>query len=217
MKSPLAVSIIIFVFFVAVGILVFHIFWSDRGIVNYPPRGTNIVAMGDSLTRGVGASRPERGYVSLLEERLGVTITNKGVSGDTTQDGLLRLDRDILAEHPDIVIVLLGGNDYLRRIPQEETFRNLRAIVTRIQASGAVVVLVGVRGGLFADKFEKSFAALAEETGSIYIPNILEDIIGETHLMADQIHPNDDGYRMIADRITPVLEELITAARTRGS
>ncbi len=185
----------------------------NHPIVNFPPKGTTIIALGDSLTKGMGASAPEYGYVPILEKRLGITIINKGVSGNTTSDALLRLDTDVLTQHPDIVIILLGGNDYLQKVPPEETFANLRTIITRIQSRGAVVFLVGIRGGILKDHFSDGFTKLADETGSVFVPNVLENIIDNPKLMSDEIHPNDAGYLKVADKITPLLEGLVASVK----
>ncbi len=181
-------------------------------IKNYPPKGTHIVALGDSLTVGVGASSPEKGFIPVLAKRLDATIVNKGVSGDTTHDALLRLSSDVLSERPNIVIVLLGGNDYLKQVEREKTFSNLRLIINNIQSNGAVVFLLGIRGGLLADHYDSDLAALANETGSFYVSNVLEGLIGNNLFMSDEIHPNDRGYEKIVDRIAPTLEGIIAAA-----
>lgn len=198
--------------FFLVGFILLGAFWQiaslflgNAPITNYPPKGSRIIALGDSLTVGVGASAPEKGFVAHLEQRLGVTIENFGVSGNTTRDGVLRLQKDVLDKKPDIVIVLLGGNDYLQRIPEKETFANLRTIITKIQEGGAVVLLLGIRGGLLADHFDDNFEELAKETGVAFVPNVLDNIIGDTKLMSDQIHPNDAGYEKIADKVAPTL------------
>ncbi len=191
--------------------LVATFFPSQPNIVNFPPKGSMIVALGDSLTEGVGASSYERGYIGLLKKRFDIDIVNKGVSGDTTKRGLARLDSDVLLLHPDIVIVLLGGNDFLQQVPREEVFKNLENIITRIQKNGAVVLLLGVRGGLLHDAFSADFIALAKRTGSAFVPNVLEGIIGDGKLMQDGIHPNDGGYQKIADKVAPVLEKLLKA------
>ena len=203
-------------FFVVLGIWqIWNVLSEHYPIVNFPPKGDTIVALGDSLTVGVGASSPEMGFVPILEERLGITIINKGMSGDTTTRALLRLD-EVLALHPDIVMILLGGNDYLQKVPQEETFKNLRSIIKQIQGGGSTVLLVGIQGGLLNDKFEKDFSVLAKETGSLFVPNVLDHIIGDPKLMSDQVHPNDAGYLRIADKIAPTLEGIVLA-RTGAS
>lgn len=214
MKSPETRKVLVLVGFILIGAIwqIVTLFSGHHSITNYPPKGTTIVALGDSLTVGVGASNPEHGYVGVLRERLNTSIINKGVSGDTTVDASARLEKDVLDLHPNIVIVLLGGNDYLKQIPQEETFNNLRSIILRIQRSGATVLLVGIRGGLLHDKFDKDFEALAEDTGSLFVPNALDEVFSDPKLMSDEVHPNDAGYLKIADKIAPNLDGLILAA-----
>jgi acyl-CoA thioesterase-1 len=173
-----------------------------------PIGGTNVIAFGDSLVSGVGASSG-RDFVSVLSSRLGVRILNAGRPGDTTASALARLDQAVLARNPRVVIVLLGGNDFLRRVPRDRTFDNLETIVTRIRQRGAAVVLVGVSLGLFTDSYAAQYEALAEHTSAAYVPDVLDGVYGHADRMADQIHPNDRGYAIVADRIEPVLREML--------
>ena len=142
-------------------------------------------------------------------KELGITIINKGRAGDTTETALARIEQDVLLYDPKAVLVLLGGNDFFKRIPKGEMLANLREIITRIQARGAVVVLLGVRGGLITDTYEEELKNLAKETGSAYVPNVLSGLLGNAKYMSDAIHPNDVGYKIIAERVKPVLEEVI--------
>jgi lysophospholipase L1-like esterase len=180
-------------------------FWFGTAlpVTNYPPRDGGIVAFGDSLVFGAGATKGHD-FVSVLSEMIGEPIENRGVSGDTTAMGLLRLDT-VVDQHPRIVLLLLGGNDYLRQIPREQTFRNLEMIITRLEKDGAIVLLLGVRGGLVVDHFDTDFAALAKRTGAAYVPDVLDGLLGEAQFMSDGIHPNDAGYRLIAEKVFPVL------------
>jgi acyl-CoA thioesterase-1 len=173
-----------------------------------PPQERPIIAFGDSLVEGFGVTAGED-FPSVLSSRLGVPIVNAGRSGDTTAMALARLERDVLVKQPRIVIVLLGGNDALQFLPKEETERNLREIVHRIRKSGAEVLLVGIRGGILHDKFEGLFEKIAEEEGARYVPNIMEGIFGHPTLLSDPIHPNAKGYAMMADRIEPVLKDML--------
>lgn len=183
-------------------------------VVNANPSGRNIIAFGDSLTAGGGAGRGED-YVSQLSRMAGVPILNKGVSGDTSGQGLARLERDVLAHDPRIVIVCLGGNDILQRIPSETTFANLEQIVTRIQAAGALVVLVGVDGGFLLGTHGEDFRALARRTGAVFVPNVLKGILDNPRLKADQIHPNGAGYTVMAERIHAKLEPYLEGGGAR--
>jgi acyl-CoA thioesterase I len=173
-----------------------------------PTAGTTVIAFGDSLVAGRGAPSG-RDFVSLLSERLGVPIINAGRSGDTTRAALARLDNDVLSRDPRIAIVLLGGNDYLRRVPIDETFANLTTIVDEIRSHGAAVVLVGVSVGLLSDPYAAQYESLAHQTTAAFVPDILGGIIGHGNLMSDTIHPNEQGYGIIADRLEPVLRELL--------
>ena len=179
-------------------------------MIHSPPQRP-IVAFGDSLVEGIGASNTND-WVSLLSNRYAVPIMNKGKKEDTTRSAQARLDQDVLHHDPFLVILLLGGNDIICRIPKKETFVNLGNLIDRIQKHGAGVLLVGVRGGILADAFEGHFQDLAERKTIPFIANVLEGILEDTRLMSDQLHPNDAGYRIIADRIdsslSPVIQQL---------
>ena len=213
MKRPHPLIIFFVIMLIGAVWQVATLFMEHYPITNYPPRGTRIVSFGDSLMVGIGASAPEVGFIPLLAERAGTQIINKSISGNTTADGLMRLDADVISEEPDIVLLLLGGNDYLKQIPREETFANLRSIITKIQSTGAVVIVLGVRGGLLNDHFARDFKSLAEDTGALYVPNVLDGIFGVSELMSDQIHPNDRGYLKIVDKVAPSLMGLLGAVR----
>ncbi|HEY4479378.1 MAG TPA: GDSL-type esterase/lipase family protein [Candidatus Paceibacterota bacterium] len=201
------IYVIIAILVVVVGVF---IYFSERDVVvtNYPGSGTSIIALGDSLTAGVGATEG-KDYVSRLNDKLGVLIINAGKSGDTTETALLRLYDDVLIKKPKLVIVMLGGNDYLRKIPKEITFENLDTIIKRIHSSGSMVLLVGVQGGIIGDPYKREFEALAEKHNTGYVSNILENIVGHNDRMSDGIHPNDLGYDKIAVRLEPAVKKLL--------
>ena len=176
-------------------------------IQNYPSHNRNIIAFGDSLVAGVGAS-PEDSLVAELARLITAPVQNGGVAGDTTERARTRLADAVLARDPQVVIVLLGGNDVLQGVSTAETVVNLRAIVRSIQESGAVVILVGIQGGAFTDRLADGFRTLAAETRAAYVPNVLRGIIGNPLLSSDAVHPNAAGYRIVAQRILPALEKL---------
>lgn len=189
-----------------------------RAVRNLASPGSTLVCFGDSLTRGVGAG-PGEDFPSLLAAALPIPIVNAGVAGETSADGLRRLERDVLARDPRVVVVFFGGNDFLRRIPPGETRRNLEEMVARIQGAGAMVVLVGLKAGFFTDETGPLYEAVARDRGVVYIPDALAGILSDPRLKSDAIHPNAAGYRKLADRLLTHLRPLIEAAeraRRRG-
>ena len=176
-------------------------------VTNYPSIGTDIIAFGDSLTFGVGSTRGG-GFVRMLSEDLNTHIINLGVSGETTGGALSRLGQ-ISKYKPKVIILFLGGNDFLSHVPEAETFSNLDRIIEAIEQTGAVVLLVGIEDGPIGNNHKKLFKELAEKRGTAYVPDILGGIFGHSQLMSDSLHPNDEGYRIMADRIKPVLEKLL--------
>lgn len=166
-----------------------------------------IVAFGDSLIYGVGAST-DQNFVTKLSTKIGEPIVNLGIPGNTTADGLARLNT-VVALNPRIVLVLLGGNDYLKRVPPETTFSNLDTIISELRKRDIGVIVLGVQGGVLSDPFEKEFKALTKKHAVAYVPNVLNGLIGKKDLMSDAVHPNAEGYQRIADIVYPVLEKLI--------
>lgn len=190
-------------------VLALLLWWGwPRSVRHLQPRPGPIVALGDSLTAGVG-SETRRGFIAVLSSRLGVDIVNKGVPGDTTRGGLDRLEKDVLQLQPALVLVELGGNDFLQQRPLEETFSQLRQIVQRIQAQGTPVLLIGVQSGLFGNKAGKHYKALARELKTGFVPNLMSGIMTQADLKADAIHPNDLGYEKVADRVEPELRWML--------
>ena len=130
-------------------------------MANIDSSGTAIIAFGDSLTYGEGASGGHD-YPSLLSRHIGRDVINAGVNGETSRGALQRLQSDVLSQHPLLVIVEFGGNDFLQRLPRAETFANLDAIVRRIQEKGAMVVLASVPPGLIGDATRGEFLKIAK-------------------------------------------------------
>jgi len=161
--------------------------------------GKRVIAFGDSLTYGTGASKG-MDYPSQLSKLIARPVMNAGVPGDTAASALKRLERDVLAFSPDIVLITLGGNDLKNGVARDVAFKNLKRIVNLIHNQGARVII----GGLsipFRDRgFGRGFKKLADETDASLIPNILEGIMGNRKLMSDPIHPNDAGYKIMAQK-----------------
>ena len=173
--------------------------------VNYPPRGGTIVFFGDSLTEGVGSTQSN--LVDWLEAYAGYSIVNAGVSGDTTEDALLRITNSVLAHNPNIVLILLCGNDILQGLPISQTFSNLQKIVSLVQSNGALTLVMGIYNGVLEDTYREEFHELYTSTRSVFIPDILDGIANP--FTTAGTHPNDEGYRRMALRIAPVLSSIM--------
>ena len=182
-----------------------------RNIRNLRSAGEAIVCFGDSLTEGVGAESGED-YPAALSRQLGFPIVNAGRRSDTTAQALERLSESVLGRNPRLVIVLLGGNDFLRQLPRAESRKNMAEIVRRIQQQGAMVAIAGIRLGLFTDEFAAIYEATATEFGALYIPEVMKGILGDAKLKSDAIHPNGAGYRLIAERIAEKVRPLLREA-----
>jgi len=199
--------IIIGIIIIILTVFCFYYFSYSNKITNYPSSGTDIIAFGDSLVEGVGSTEGNN-FVSLLSLKLGQPIINLGHSGDTTADGLARVN-ELDNYKPKVVILLLGGNDYLKKVPIEDTRKNLSAIIENIQMRGAIVLLVGVRGGVINDPFSSEFNKLKNTYHTAFVSDILAGLIGNMNYMSDAVHPNNVGYGMISERIYPVLTKII--------
>ncbi len=175
---------------------------------NYPPKATGPwIAFGDSLTSGYGGSKG-KDYPALLAQKLGVSIENHGIPGQTTAQAMGRVD-SAARKAPRVVLLCLGGNDGLQQMPRETMFKNLSDIISGFQAEGSFVVLIGVRSATLRDKNEDGFEELAERKRVFYISDILDGVFTDPRFMSDQIHPNDAGYEKIAERLAKELRPLM--------
>ena len=168
------------------------LFWGYRIFVSQPqvkkksiPYET-IICFGDSLTFGTGAV-PGMDYPSQLSKLISKPLMNAGVPGDTTASALM-------------VLITLGGNDLKNGVAKEVAFKNLKRIVTSIQGQGARVVIGGLKFPFRDRGFARGYKDLADQTGAVLIPDIFKDIIGNRSLMSDPIHPNGNGYKIMAQR-----------------
>ena len=214
---------------VAAAIVVLAIAAPSIGTIAAPAdRATDapvIVALGDSLTAGFGVA-PDEAFPARLEERLrregyACRVVNAGVSGDTSAGGLRRVDW-VLRTKPDVVIVALGANDGLRGLSVSSLRDNLEAIVRRVQASGARVLMAGMRmppnyGAAFTEEFAAAYRDVARRTGIPLLPFLLDGVAANPALnLPDGIHPNADGHRIIADRVWPHVKPLLTKRATKA-
>ncbi|MFH1360513.1 MAG: GDSL-type esterase/lipase family protein [Candidatus Omnitrophota bacterium] len=191
-------------------ILLFLVVWLGcaPSILNQNSKGKNIICFGDSLTEGVGAE-PQDSYPSVLERLLDQKVINAGRRGDTTRDALKRLKQDVLNRDPRLVIVEFGANDFFQRIPKRETFTNLEKIITDIHHQGAMVALVTVKIGLLSDEYLYDFRKIAKKHKALLIPQVMKRILDNPQLKNDGIHPNKEGYQLIAERVVEKIKPLL--------
>jgi acyl-CoA thioesterase-1 len=205
----LSIGIVITIAVIGGAIAVYVIFFAPSSVASFSCSSLTtkpvIVAFGDSLVAGYGAPE-QQGFVGPLSTRIGVPISNAGVNGNTTAEALARVP-DVLAQHPDIVILLIGGNDALQQVPLATTQSNLTQILSIFQQQHIRVVLVGVRGGLFSDPYAPPFKSLAATYADTYVPDILAGLLGNQTYMYDQVHPNAAGYDKAALKIYPALDK----------
>ncbi|MCM8796279.1 MAG: GDSL-type esterase/lipase family protein [Candidatus Omnitrophica bacterium] len=173
---------------------------AKREVKNINSTGKIIICFGDSITFGYGVERGED-YPSLLANLLGEEVINAGVDGDTTADALTRIESAVLEKNPRLVIVEFGGNDFLKKIPMEETVSNMKKIITLIQDRGAMAAIADTSAGIFLKSYRAEFSKIAKKSGVIFIPSILEGILTNPSLKSDFLHPNDKGYKMIARKV----------------
>ena len=177
------------------------------------PQGATVLILGDSLSYGTGANAGED-YPSLLAKAINWNIINAGVPGDTTAGGLDRLP-DLLAKHqPKLLIVELGGNDFLQRLPQNQTIANLKTILSLSKAQGISTVLVAIPEfnalqaavGNLSDHM--MYESIAEETATPLITEVFSDVLSDKALKADEVHPNAQGYVQVGNKMREKLKQL---------
>lgn len=183
------------------------------------PRTGNIVVLGDSLTEGYGVNESARYTTHLLAKlRLmgyeNYRLINLGVSGDTTADGLARVHQ-VFQFEPEIVIVALGGNDFLRGTDTTIVEQNLREIIAGLTPTKADVLLVGVaapptRGLGYTSQARRMYKGLANSLELPLMPNILKGLLlDQRYMQSDNIHPNPTGHLKISDNMWRYLKPML--------
>ena len=173
---------------------------AKKEIKNIDSEGEELICFGDSITFGYGV-KPGEDYPTLLSKMTNMPVINAGLDGDTSITALKRIKADVLDRKPFLVLVEFCGNDFLKDVPQDATINNIREMVLKIQKEGAITAIVDVSAGLFLRDYRVKFSKLAEETGSIFVPAVLSGIITNPSMKSDFMHPNPQGYKIIAERI----------------
>jgi len=174
-----------------------------------------ILIVGDSLSAGFGID-VDQSWATLLQSRLEeqgyeYRVVNASIGGETTEGGATRIDRALANFSPALVILELGGNDGLRGIPASRMQDNLENIISKSEASGAAVVMLGIRiptnyGRRYREAFEKVFRDLASQHDIPWIEFFMEGIAFNEDLMqSDGIHPNATAQPLLLDNAWPII------------
>jgi acyl-CoA thioesterase I len=165
-----------------------------------------VLAFGDSLTAGVGAS-PGESYPARLEALIGRKVVSSGVPGETSAGGLARLPATLEEARPQLVILCEGGNDFLQKLDEGQAASNLRAMVRMVRAQGAQVVLIAVpKPGLLPSPAD-FYSAIARELAVPHEETALRKILTDNSLKSDLVHPNAAGYARLAEAIAGLLRK----------
>lgn len=211
MTIPRSCSLCKFVFLVAAIVLIAAC--SAKPKEQPLPAGSQVLALGDSLTEGLGVTR-EQAWPDLLALKTGWVVVNGGVSGDTSEQALQRLPGLLDQQSPVLVLVTLGGNDMLQHLPQQQTIANLEQILGLIKAHGAKAVLLAtpspspmraVFQNLSAPDF---YRKLAEAQHVSLIGDAIADVLSNPKLKGDALHPNAEGHARLAEKIYQALQSI---------
>jgi len=170
------------------------------------PGDAVLLAFGDSITYGTGAA-PDESYPAVLARLTGRTVVNAGVPGETTAEGMARLPATLETYHPALMILCLGGNDFLRRLDERAAADNLREMVRQARSRGVEVVLLGVPRLGFDPSPPPFYREIAREFHIPYEGKALKGVLLKKSLKSDFIHPNAEGYRVLAEKIAAFLKK----------
>ena len=165
-----------------------------------------ILAFGDSLTHGTGASKGES-YPAILENSINRKVINAGVPGELTMQGLKRLPELLDKYQPKLLILCHGGNDILHRENLAEAEANIRQMIALATNKNIPVILLGVpKPGIFLSS-AKLYSSIAENTDVLFIQNLLPEILSDASMKSDTVHPNEKGYRVMALALADTLRD----------
>ena len=177
------------------------------------PKGATVLVLGDSLSYGTGAKDGED-YPTLLAQTTGWKIINKGVPGDTTAGGLERLPELLEEYQPKLLIVELGGNDFLHQVSKSQTEANLKAILTLAKAQNIPTTLVAIpefnalRAAVGSLSDHTLYETIAKDTKTPLINDVFSEVLSDRNLKSDQIHPNAAGYLKVNQKMYEALQKL---------
>ena len=185
-------------------------------------RPPTVLVFGDSLSAGYGID-VDHSWTALLQERLRKLgyehrVVNASISGETTEGGAARIDAALDNFAPDLIILELGGNDGLRGFPPARMKGNLEKIIERSKASGAAVVLLGIRiptnyGPRYTAAFESVYREVADTLGVKWIEFFMEGVaLNDALLQEDRIHPNTEAQPILLENAWPIISATLDGA-----
>jgi acyl-CoA thioesterase-1 len=170
------------------------------------PSDAVVLAFGDSLTHGTGAAEGES-YPAQLERLIGRRVVRSGVPGEVTAQALERLPQALEEHSPQLVVLCIGGNDFLRRLSLAQAEANVRAMVALARERRIEVLLVGTPEPGLSVTAPAFYAAIAEEFKLPYEADVIAEVLTDQRLKSDPVHPNAAGYRVIAERVAERLKQ----------
>ncbi len=165
-----------------------------------------VLAFGDSLTHGTGAAETES-YPAQLERLIGRRVVRAGVPGEVTASALARLPNSLDLHAPKLLILCIGGNDFLRNLSKSAAERNVREMVRLARERGVQVVLIGTPEKSITVTPPGFYAEIAEAFGIPYEGKVVGKVLRDNALKSDPIHPNARGYRLIAEQVAELLRD----------
>jgi lysophospholipase L1-like esterase len=170
------------------------------------PASAVVLAFGDSLTFGTGADEAES-YPAQLQTLIGRRVVGAGVPGEVTAQALERLPAALDEHAPRLLLLCIGGNDFLRRLGNAQAERNLRAMVQLAKGRGVAVLLIATPEPGLLPSPPAFYAAVAKDLGVPYEDGVIAEVLKDASLKSDPIHPNARGYRVIAERLAERLKK----------
>jgi len=168
--------------------------------------GAVVLAFGDSLTFGTGAA-PQQAYPAALARLISRKVIGAGVPGETSEEGLQRLPGVLADVKPQLLILCHGGNDFLRKTGEEAAARNVREMIRLAQAQGVAVMLVATPKLGFGTSKVKFYEEIGKELAIPVENEVLADVLGSRSLKSDLVHPNAEGYTVIAEAVAKMLRK----------
>ena len=179
---------------------------AERPKLERLPADAIVLAFGDSLTHGTGAGE-EESYPAQLERIIARRVVRAGVPGEVSAQALARLPAALDEHAPRLLLLCIGGNDFLRRLGNQQAERNVREMIKLARSRGVAVMLIGTPEPGFSVTPPAFYSSIAKEFRLPYEDGVIGQVLRDASLKADPIHPNARGYRLIAERLAAQLRQ----------